>query len=138
MFTPSRDPSSCQTRMPCVKCSNIHFKPLVGRGEKGPPPHYWSVTERLFAFHHDDRDSLKASRENGCHFCAIIWKGLFESDKYKTTLPWSFAQEQFVLSLERSPRDQRGWDIQINYNDRYMTCTNLSVQESPGEEGPDT
>lgn len=70
--------------MLCEKCSNIHFKPLKECDLYLQEP---SVSARvrmsiyesgsLFYFHHNFRDALQASAEDGCHFCGMLYGHLF-------------------------------------------------------------
>ena len=64
-------------KMLCNVCSSIHFKPLresYALAESIDLEEQWD--DDLYYFHRD-KDSLRASSENGCHLCAKFWHHLF-------------------------------------------------------------
>src|SRR5258708_4932236 len=58
--------------MLCGKCRNIHFK----RPEEHPLRESNGLGAGIVIyFHHKSMDDLKASADEGCHFCAMLFGG---------------------------------------------------------------
>lgn len=64
--------------MLCEKCSNVHFRPLEecdrikSETDRPRPVDVERLSNYVVYYHHESKDALRKSSENGCHFCAML------------------------------------------------------------------
>lgn len=87
--------------MLCSKCQNIHFQPLEDWDCFKRQPDRFAVQTWFFNretclvyFHHDNVDALRASADQGCHFCAMLL-GNINRD---IPMPPHFRHDEVILS----------------------------------------
>lgn len=141
--------------MLCEKCSNIHFRRL-GEWEivQQNPRRFNKSGEastsasRVFYFHHESKVALRNSADNGCHFCQMLFSGLFET---KQRGRWNYGFKRGGVILRRSivdkwlkkPSGFAEWNrldwIYVSCEDKCNTTTNiLELWGSPHPENPKT
>jgi hypothetical protein len=110
-------PRICLPAMLCEKCSNIHFKPAEEYG-LAPEDTSWKNSQMLcyfdrekqeilkksneylktlYYFHHESKEKLRQSAENGCHFCGMIWHSLFATNEFQN-ISGNFDDEGVVFT----------------------------------------
>jgi hypothetical protein len=89
--------------MLCEKCSQIHFRRLqkCGLSELRLPEKVLDKSHdqdsSVYYFHFEVKWALKASGEDGCHFCGMIWERLFAAPFFRHYSPKSFAGKYVYL-----------------------------------------
>lgn len=128
--------------MLCEKCSNIHFKPLQ---DCELPLHNFVLAERelsdvnesgcVFYFHHDSKQSLQASAEEGCHFCGMLYGHFFRIQRSHRLPAHRYSFSYKGVTLRRSIIENwiarnygfQGWNdgdwIYINFDDKASLTT---------------
>jgi hypothetical protein len=133
--------------MLCDKCSNIHFKRIEDcevirlEPERLREDSSYSYSEGVFYFHHKDKEALKRSANQGCHFCEMLRRSLFgEGSAYSCPL-YHFARGEVILRrsiVERWIKKEFGLDEWNRCDWVYVQCgkrnaTTTSVLEYVGE-----
>lgn len=87
--------------MLCQKCSNIHFEKHERhpfREKRGSELDLDFYSGYLLYFHYDSVHDLRASAEEGCHFCAILLDAFLEHVKvFPRTTPDTWASGEVIL-----------------------------------------
>lgn len=132
--------------MLCDKCTSIHFKRI---GDCAPiqrePVRLESAKGSIdrsgpvFYFHHDSKEALQASAEDGCHFCEMLFRYLFEMSSHSANHKLSFAKGEVILRrsvIEKWLKQDYGiheWNandwIYINYEDSRLITTSRQGYE---------
>ena len=132
--------------MLCDKCSSVHFKRIEDCApiQREParlesPKESFGGSDAVFYFHHDSKDALQASAENGCHFCEMLCRYLFDMQPRKANSGLSFAKGEVVLLrsvVEKWLKQDNGiheWNandwIFIDYEDSRLITTSRQGYE---------
>jgi hypothetical protein len=126
--------------MLCEKCSNIHFRRLADCELIKQEPDrlhtketHYDISRFVFYFHHESKDALRESSEDGCHFCAMLLDRLFGRGCSTSAAKYAFARGEVVFSrtiVERWINGENGFEewntsdwITVLWEDRYTMST---------------
>ncbi len=126
--------------MLCRKCSSIHFQRIEDCEVIQREPARLHNAERnisssgsVFYFHHDSKKALQASAENGCHFCEMLFRHLFESPHYSSRPDYSFVNGEVIFRrsvIEQWIARDNGFQDWNNSDWIYIYCEDSNATTS--------
>jgi hypothetical protein len=126
--------------MLCEKCSNVHFRRLADCELIKQEPDrlhtkdtVYNVTCPVFYFHHESKDALRESSEDGCHFCAMLLDRLFGQGCSTSAAKYAFARGEVLFRrsvAERWINDKNGLEEWITSDWIYVQCEDRNTTSS--------
>lgn len=118
--------------MLCSKCQNIHFQPLeqCDRYVRQPDrfaEETWFLNRQscLVYFHHDSLDALRASADQGCHFCAILLGNSERDVSARLQHPEVILVRPYVPDDRANAQDANSFDWESIDGTMHVLCNGM-------------